>query len=56
MPNVRHEESLDGIILPEIIQSASQFSPQNQKFAEDELITNGDDHVYESQYREDLKL
>lgn len=55
MPNVRHEESLDGVIVPEIIQPISPFSPNDQKFVEDELISKNDIHVCKSQYREDLK-
>ena len=56
MPNVRHEESLDGCAVPEIIQTDHTFSPNDQPLEEDEQILKSDGHVCKSQYREDLKV
>lgn len=53
MPNVRHEESLDGCTLPEIIHPDTG-TPHHQTL-EDEQISKSDGHVYKSQYREDMK-
>ncbi|CDZ81831.1 hypothetical protein BN1013_02367 [Candidatus Rubidus massiliensis] len=54
MPNVRHEESLDGCILPETIHSDPAYASNDQTL-EDEQISKSDGHVYKSQYREDMK-
>lgn len=50
MPNVRHEESLEGITIPELIQA----SPRSQEVEED-LSQKSDSHAYQSQYREDFQ-
>ena len=52
MPNVRHEELLDGLSLPEIIRPEHPLSKDDQSF-EDNAKSDG--HVCKSQYREDLK-
>ena len=54
MPNVRHEESLDGCTLPEIIHPDTACASSDQTL-EDEQISKSDGHVCKSQYREDLK-
>jgi hypothetical protein len=54
MPNVRHEESLDGCVLPEMIHPDPAFSHDDQTL-ENEQISKSDGHVCKSQYREDLK-
>lgn len=54
MPNVRHEESLDGCTLLEIIHPDTACTSHDQTL-EDEQISKSDGHVYKSQYREDMK-
>ena len=54
MPNVRHEESLDGCVLPEMIHS-DPACVSNDQTLENEQISKSDGHVCKSQYREDLK-
>lgn len=54
MPNVRHEESLDGCALPEIIHPDPAYV-LNDQMLENEQVSKSDDHVCKSQYREDLK-
>jgi len=54
MPNVRHEESLDGCTLPEIIHPDFAFASSDQTL-ENEQISKSDSHVCKSQYREDVK-
>lgn len=56
MPNVRHEESLDGCAFPEIIHPDHTFSPNDQTLEKDEQIPKSDGHVCKLQYREDLKV
>jgi hypothetical protein len=51
MPNVRHEESLEGIAIPEL----NQASPRSQEVEEEDLSQKSDSHACKSQYREDLK-
>jgi hypothetical protein len=50
MPNVRHEESLEGIVIPEIIQDP----PGPQRTEEEDLSQKGDGHACKNQYREDF--
>lgn len=53
MPNVRHEESLDGCALPEMIHP-DPACVSNDQTLEDEQISKSDGYVCKSQYREDL--
>jgi hypothetical protein len=53
MPNVRHEESLDGCALPETIHPDPACVP-NDQMLEDEQISKSDGCVCKSEYREDL--
>lgn len=51
MPNVRHEESLEGIVIPEIIQDP----PGPERTEEEDLSQKGDGHACKNQYREDFQ-
>ncbi len=51
MPNVRHEESLEGITIPELTQAP----PYSQEIEEEDLSQKSDSHAYKVQYREDLQ-
>lgn len=51
MPNVRHEESLEGFAIPEFIQVAAPL-PVCQKTEED-AAQKSDSCSYSAQYRED---
>lgn len=50
MPNVRHEESLEGIAIPEL---ARPLIPSSKDEDEKDLSQKSDSHEYKSQYRED---
>lgn len=52
MPNVRHEELLDGFSLPKIIHPEHPLLKDDLSSEED---AKSDGHVCKSQYREDLK-
>ncbi len=52
MPNVRHEESLEGILIPEFIQEVATLLPSLDKTEED-TVRKSDSCAYNSQYRED---
>lgn len=54
MPNVRHEESLDGCTLPEITHPDPAYAFNDQTL-EDEQLSKSDGHVCKLQYREDLE-
>lgn len=54
MPNVRHEESLDGCTLPEITHPDPAHTPNDQTL-EDEQLSKSDGYVCKLQYREDLE-
>ena len=51
MPNVRHEESLEGITIPELTQAPSY----SQEIEEEDLTQKSDSHACKAQYREDLQ-
>ena len=52
MPNVRHEESLEGIAIPEFVQALALPSPAHQAEEED-AAQKSDSCTSRSQYRED---
>lgn len=52
MPNVRHEESLEGFAIPEFIQIIATPSLVHQE-PEEDAARKSDSCVYSSQYRED---
>lgn len=51
MPNVRHEESLEGFAIPEFIQVVS--SPSVRQETEEDAAQKSDSCSYSTQYRED---
>jgi hypothetical protein len=51
MPNVRHEESLEGIVIPELIQDP----PCPERAEEEDLSQKSDSHACKNQYREDFQ-
>ena len=52
MPNVRHEESLEGIAIPEFVQALALPPPAHQEEEED-AAQKSDSCTSRSQYRED---
>lgn len=52
MPNVRHEESLEGIAIPEFVQAVALPSPAHHEEEED-AARKSDSCASRSQYRED---
>lgn len=51
MPNVRHEESLEGFAIPEFIQVVSPLPVRKE--TEEDAAQKSDSCSYSSQYRED---
>lgn len=52
MPNVRHEESIEGFAIPEFIQTDASPPPVHQETEED-AAQKSENCSYSSQYRED---
>lgn len=53
MPNVRHEESLEGIAIPEFVQALAMPPPAYQEEKEEDAAHKSDSCTGRSQYRED---
>ena len=53
MPNVRHEESLEGIAIPEFVQALAMPPPAHQEEEEEDAAQKSDSCTSRSQYRED---
>lgn len=53
MPNVRHEESLEGIAIPEFVQALALPPPAHQAEEEEDAAQKSENCSYSSQYRED---
>lgn len=53
MPNVRHEESLEGIAIPEFVQALALPPPAHQAEEEEDAAQKSDSCTSRSQYRED---
>lgn len=51
MPNVRHEESLEGFAIPEFIQVVAP--PPVRQETEEDVAQKSDSCSYSAQYRED---
>lgn len=52
MPNVRHEESLEGFAIPEFIQIIAS-PPSVRQETEEDAAQKSDSCSYSAQYRED---
>ena len=52
MPNVRHEEPIEGITMPEITQTSAQ---EREGLEHEDPSQKGDSHACQFQYREDLQ-
>ncbi len=52
MPNVRHEELLEGMSIPEFVQAVALSTPTHQEEEED-AAQKSDSCTCRSQYRED---
>ena len=53
MPNVRHEESLEGMSIPEFTQGTAMLPPAYQEDLKEDTTQKCDSCTYRSQYRED---
>ena len=53
MPNVRHEESLEGMSIPEFTQGTVMLPPAHQEDLKEDVTQKSDSCTCRSQYRED---